>query len=177
MYRKKFSIKKFIEYRIEELKFQYRLFVTFLSMATILFGITGKSLYYDHDRLIIGIFFMYVIWHLYSYTENARTNIDSQQIINKFIELAKKVIESAGIIIIPVGLFMGIMFIHVLGYLFMTNGCEFFTIKTFIVGWCAMWGCIMIGSVCYRMTHDFMDWYGSFIDFYSETEVIEQYVE
>ena len=134
------------EYWIKELKFQYHIFIFLLSMSTVLFGIIGKSLHYDPDKKVSGIFCMYMLAHMSIYSEYARTNTDSHRNIRKFI-------KSIGIIIVPVILFMGILFIHMLGYLFVPDGYEFFTIGTFIAGW----SCIMIGFVCYKLIHYWMN--------------------
>ena len=133
------------EYWIKELKFQYHIFIFLLSMFTVLFGIIGKSLHYDSDKKVSGIFCMYMLAHMSIYSEYARTNIDSNRNIRKFI-------KSIGIIIVPVILFMGILFIHMLGYLFVPDGYEFFTIGTFVAGW----SCIVIGFICYKLIHYIM---------------------
>ena len=137
-----------------------RIVIVLLSLIIIFYGAFGKSnLNPDVDRKEISLLMLCIQLFIIC------PSIYSCQ----FIESAKIPIITT----IPVILFLGVMSIHIIGYLFMNEGCDFFTHRTFAIGCGVILACVTIGFVCYKV----MNWCKSFIDFYSETEIVLEYAK
>lgn len=158
--RKRFNTEKFIEDCVKKLDKLCRIVIVLLSLIIIFYGAFGKSnLNPDVDRKEISLLMLCIQLFIIC------PSIYSCQ----FIESAKIPIITT----IPVILFLGVMSIHIIGYLFMNEGCDFFTHRTFAIGCGVILACVTIGFVCYKV----MNWCKSFIDFYSETEIVLEYAK